>query len=130
MHLETDGIDPSESSHQPITTNGPTPPLFFAVQEDHEEAARMLPDEEGILVNKAAANGVTPLCAAAGRGHVAVVELLLGEEGVAVNQESNQIKTKGIGEKMAPRLRESHLLAPSGRGGRVYATFVHIGPAF
>ena len=59
MHLETDDIHPSESSHMQPTTNG---------------------------------NGSTsPLCAAAGRGHVAVVELLLGEEGVAVNQESNQI---------------------------------------
>ena len=60
--------------------------LFFACQEGHIEAIRLLLGQEGIEVNKATKDGLTPLHTACDNGHVEVIKLLLAHKGIEANK--------------------------------------------
>ena len=60
--------------------------LYEASQEGDVEAVQLLLAHDGVEVNQARNNGVTPLYIASEKGHTEVVELLLAHDGVEVNQ--------------------------------------------
>ena len=70
----------------------------------------MLLGKEGIDVNQAANDGITPLFIASYEGHAEVVSLLLGKEGIDVNQANNNGITPLIAASQASRVAVAKLL--------------------
>jgi len=60
--------------------------LLHASEEGHAEVVAMLLAKQGVDVNQAADDGVTPLYIASQEGHSEVVSMLLAKQGVDVNQ--------------------------------------------
>ena len=63
--------------------------LLHASEEGHAEVVAMLLAKQGVDVNQAADDGVTPLYIASQEGHSEVVSMLLAKQGVDVNQARN-----------------------------------------
>ena len=60
-------------------------PLLAAIRANDEAAALLLLAHDGVDVNQALENGVTPLVLASENGHADVVKMLLAQDGVDVN---------------------------------------------
>ena len=67
--------------------------LYGASRNGHTAVVELLLAKDGVDVNQANKEGVTPLNAASYHGHTAVVELLLAQDGVDVNQANKDRET-------------------------------------